>query len=216
MSVLMMAVTIGGLILAVILLVVALWTRMIWLTKFVLGATAIWFSFYAVMLFGFSLLSEQKTLGLNEPKAFCGFYLDCHLHTEITDVRKTKMLGDRTANGEFYVVKIKVSSDARRAELGLHHPQFEVVDAHDKRYRRAEDVTASGNPFERKVQAGGAFEDEIVFDLPIDIHNPRLDIAEGIGIDKIIEAILIDDEDSVLHRRNYFKLEEHRQTVSVK
>lgn len=143
MGVLMMAATIGGLILAVILLVIGLWTRMIWLTKFVLGATAIWFAFYAVMLFGFSLLSEQKMLGLNKPKAFRGFYLDCLPHTEIADVRKTKMPGDS-------------------------------------------------------------------------ICNPRLDISEGIGIDKFIEAILIDDKDSVLYRRNYFKLEEHLQTVSAK
>lgn len=79
MGVLMMAAIIGGLISAVILLIISLWTRTIWLTKFVFGATAIWFSFYTVMLFGFSLLSEQKTLGLNEPKAFCGFYKDLQL-----------------------------------------------------------------------------------------------------------------------------------------
>jgi len=207
MGVLLMLLTICGTGLAIILLIAAGLTRKTWLVKFVFGATMVWFAFYAVMLFGFSFTSEEKTLSLNEPKAFCGFYLDCHLHTEVRDVRKTKTLGGKTANGEFYIVKVKVSSDARRAELGLHHPQFEVVDARDKRYRRVEDATLSDNPFERKIPAGGAFEDEIVFDLPFDIQNPRLDVAEGIGVDKVIEAILIDDEDSLWHRRNLFKLE---------
>ena len=214
MGVLMMAATIGGLCLAVVLLVVALWTKKTWLAKFVCGAVVIWFVFYAAMLFGFSFLSREKTLGLNEPKAFCGFYLDCHMHTEVVSVRKTKTIGDRTADGEFYTVKIKVSSDARRAELGLHDPQFEVVDTDNRRYKRIENLTASSNPFERKVPAGSAFEDEIVFDLPIGIQSPRLDIAEGIGIDKVIESILIGDEDSIGHRRNYFGLEADSQTAS--
>jgi hypothetical protein len=194
MSVLMIAATIGGLISAMMLLVIALWTRQIWLTKFVLGATSIWFASYGAMLFGFSLLSEEKTLELIEAKAFRGFYLDCHSPAEATDVRKTKTFGDRTASGEFYTVKVKVLSDAEHAE----------------------DVTLSGNSFEREVPAGVAFEDEIVFDPPIDTRNLRLDIAEGIGTDKIIEAILIDDKDSVLQRRNYVNLEEQRQTVGVK
>jgi len=43
--------------------------------------------------------------------------------------------------------------------------------------------------------------------LPTDARNTLLDIAEGIGIDKVIEAVLINDEDSVLHQRNLFRLE---------
>lgn len=216
MGVLMLVLTIGGVGLAVVLLLVSFWIKKIWLTKFVFGAVGIWFLFYTLMLFGFSFMSEQKLLGLNESKAFCGFYLDCHLHTEIINVRKTKTIGGKTANGEFYIVKVKVSSDAKRAELGLLNPRFEVTDAQNKKYERVEDLTISGNSFERKVPAGGAFEDEIVFDLPANVEKPRLDISEGIGVDKVIEAILIDDEDSVLHKRNYFKIEEQSQIVGVK
>lgn len=216
MGVLMMAATIGGLILAAILFAAGLWTQKTWLTKFVLGAVAIWFVFYTAMLFGFSLMSREENLGLNQPKAFCGFYLDCHLHTAVAGVRKTKTLGDKTAKGDFYVVKVKVSSDAKRVALGLHAPQFEVVDANNRRFQRIEDITVSGNEFEQKVPAGESFTGEIVFDLPADVQNPRLDIAEGIGIDKVIEAVLIGDEDSILHKRTFFKLEEQPQTASVK
>jgi len=210
MGMLLILVTIGGLISAFILLVISLWTNKIWLRNFVVGGVAVWFIFYIAMLFGFSLLSEEKTLGFDEPKEFCGFYFDCHLHTAVSDVRKTRTIGDKTANGEFYIVKVKVSSDAKRAELGLHAPKFEVVDEQGRRYERLENLSLPEDAFERKVPANGSFEDEIVFDLPMNAKNPRLDISEGTGIDKVIESILIGDEDSILHKRNYFKLDADR------
>jgi hypothetical protein len=206
MGLLMMAATIGGLGLAFVLLIIAALTKQVWLSKFVTGAVTIWFVFYTTMLLGVSLASREKTLRLNEPKAFCGFYLDCHLHASISDVRTTKQIGDKTAQGIFYIVKVKIFSDARRAAINLHDPQFEVIDEQRGIFEPIEDVTVLGNPFERKVPAGGSFEEEIVFDLPTDIKNPRLDIAEGIGIDKVIESILIGDEDSILHKRARFKL----------
>ena len=48
------------------------------------------------------------------------------------------------------------------------------------------------------------------------MQNPRLDIREGYGIDHAIEAVLVDDEDSVFHKRNYFLLAEWEQTAGVK
>ncbi|MBA3784864.1 MAG: hypothetical protein H0X15_04885 [Acidobacteria bacterium] len=216
MGLLMMMATIGGLGLAFVLLIISLWTKSFWLTKFVLGAVAVWLVIYAVALIGVSLLSKEKILGLNEPKGFCGFYIDCHMHAAVTDVRKTKTIGDKIAKGEFYIVKVKVFSDARRAALGLHAPKFEVIDALNHKYQRLVELETPVPPFDEKVPAGGAFEKEIVFDLPADVQNPRLDVAEGIGIDKVIESVLIGDEDSILHKRIFFKLEEQPQTVSVK
>ena len=119
MGVLLMLMTIGGLITAIVLLGISVFTKRIWLGKFVFGAVAVWLVFYAILLFATALSSRENTLGLNEPKEFCGFYLDCHLHTAVTDVRKMKMLGSKIASGEFYVVKVKVFSDAKRSTLGL-------------------------------------------------------------------------------------------------
>ncbi|MBA3599970.1 MAG: DUF4352 domain-containing protein [Acidobacteria bacterium] len=213
MGVILMVMTIGGLIVAAVLLIISRVTKKVWLKHFVFGGLTTWFAAYIFLLFCGSFFSVERTLDLNEPKEFCGFYFDCHMHTAVADVRKTKTLGDETANGEFYVVNVKVSSDARRAELGLTAPKFQVIDDAGRRYERVEDLTASGNPFEQKVPAGGAFEGEIVFDLPIDVKNPRLDIREGYGIDHIIEAVLIGDEDSIGHKRNYFKLDASNQVV---
>src|SRR4051812_5078577 len=104
MGVLLMLMTIGGLIVAAILLVVAWLNESSWLRKFVIGGVAVWFVLYISMLVGFSLGSSEHTLAIGESKKYCGFYLDCHLHTAVTKVSRTNALGDRTANGEFYIV----------------------------------------------------------------------------------------------------------------
>ncbi len=169
MGVLLMLMTIGGLILAGILLAIAWLHESAWLKKFVLGGVAVWFAFYIVMLLAFSLVSEEKTLGLNEPKEFCGFYLDCHMHAAVTGVRTAKTIGDRTANGEFYIVKVKVFSDAKQASLGLHTVDAKVLD--DQKHVFERDLAAEANlgeqpPFDRKISPVESFEKEIVFDLP--------------------------------------------------
>lgn len=206
MGVLLMLLTIGGLFLAVLLMIVAGVTRQVWLAKFVFGAVGVWFAVYAVLLATVSFFSVEKTLNLNEPKAFCGFYLDCHIHAAVTDVRKTKTFGNKTADGEFYVVRVKIFSDARRAELGLQAPEFEVIDADGRRFKRLADLENSEPSFDSKIPAGGSFEKEAIFDLPQNVSNPRLDVSEGIGVDKVFETFLIGDEDSLWHKRALFKL----------
>jgi hypothetical protein len=93
--------TIGGLIVAFILLVISIFTMKAWLREFVFGAIATWFVFYTILLFGTSLLSKEKTLALNEPEEFCGFFIDCHMHKAVINVRKTKTLGNETVYSEF-------------------------------------------------------------------------------------------------------------------
>lgn len=210
MGLLLLMMTIGGLLVAAILLIFAFWKNLSWLKKFVFGSVVVWFAFFGILLFGSSLLSEEKTLKFNEPKNFCGAYLDCHLHTAVIDVRRTKKIGDRKAEGEFYIVKVKVFSDAKQAKLGLERPKLQILDESGKIYERIKDITLSTDPFERKVPAGGDFEAEAVFDLPLDVKIPRLDIREGTRVERMLEAVLIGDEDSIMHKRKFFKLENNQ------
>ncbi len=214
-----MLMTIGGSIAASILFVNALYTGKAWLAKFVFGGVAVWFGFYFALLLGVSFFSEEKTLELNEPKAYCGFYLDCHMHTAVTAVRTAKTLGDKTAKGRFYVVTVEVFSDAVRATLGLHTVDAHVVDASKLEYARdldAETQLPAQPDFEKQVGPEESFEKQIVFDLPVDVKDPRLDISEGFGIDSIFESFLIGDEDSIFHKRAYFKLSEQNDLAGVK
>lgn len=219
MGVILMVMTIGGSIVAAILLIVARVTKKTWLKHFVFGGLTTWFAAYIFLLFVGSFFSVEQTLALNEPKEFCGFYLDCHLHTAVADVRRTKTLGDKTASGEFYIVKVKVFSDAKQATLGLITVDAKVVDASKQTYARdeqAETFLGEQPPFDKQITPTETFTKEIVFDLPVNVQNPRLDIREGYGIDHAIEAVLIGDEDSIGHKRNYFKLEQQSQTAGVK
>jgi hypothetical protein len=219
MGVLLMLMTIGGLTVAAVLLVIAVFTKKAWLRNFVFGAVALWFVLYAATLIGTSVFSKEKTLAVNEPKAFCGFYLDCHMHTAVTGVRRAKAIGGRTANGEFYIVKVKVFSDAVKATLALTTVETHVVDSENRMYIRdtgAESQLGPQPAFEKVIGPEEEFEKEIVFDLPVGVKDPRLDLRQGFGIEHVLETFLIGDEDSILHKRAHFKLVEQIGSAGVK
>lgn len=215
MGVLLMLMTIGGLFVGAILLVAAFWKKIIWLKKFVFGGVAVWFVFYAAMLFGFSFMSEEKVLALNETKEYCGFYLDCHLHTSVLEVRTAKQIGNQTAKGIFYIVKVKVLSDAKNPEIPfrLIEPKAEVTDENGRIYTRiaeAENQLPTAQVrLNQDIKGKETIEKEIVFDVAAPSDKLKLLITEGYGVDKYIEAVLVDDDDSILHRQKYFRLEQN-------
>jgi hypothetical protein len=205
--------TICGSVLAAVLLAISYLTKKESLKYFVFGGLTTWFSFYIIIFLVSSIFSVERTLSWNEPKEFCGFYFDCHMHAAVTNVTKTKTIGDKTAKGEFYVTTVRVSSDARQASLNLVSPDFEVVDSSGNRYPRDVSFEKPDPAWVQKVSPGGSFEKDVVFDLPTDIKNPRLDIRDGYGIDRGIETILVGDEDSLGHKRTYFKLDNGNQVA---
>ena len=216
-----MLMTIAGLITAFILLVVSFWTRQPWLKYFVLGGLSVWFTAYAILLLTASVFSQEKVLGLNEPKEFCGFYFDCHLRASVSGVRTAKEIGDAKAQSLFYIVKVRISSDAKRESLQLTDPDFEVLDDGGRIYTRIsaaeENVESAKVPFDQKVPAGGSFEKEIVFDITEPAaQDLKLSITDTHGIDQLIEAVLIDDEDSIGHKRTFLKLNVPRQTANLR
>ena len=222
MGVLLMLMTIGGLFAAVIMLIASSLTRKTWLAKFTAGGVAVWLAFYAVMLVGFSLASKEEILAAGEAKEYCGFYLDCHLHTVVTSVRAAKTVGDRTANGTFYVANVKVFSDAKNPEVGLHliQPNATVVQTDGTKIER--DIAAesqlqtSSVRLDSNIDNRQTIEKELVFDVPATVTDLKLLITEGYGIDKSIERVLVGDEDSFLHAGVFFDLREQTDTAGVK
>ncbi|MBV9217100.1 MAG: hypothetical protein JO053_13090 [Acidobacteria bacterium] len=221
MGVLLMLMTIGGLFVAVILLIAAAIGKKGWLAKFVGYAVAIWFAFYAVILLGFSLTSSEKVLAVGEAKEYCGFYLDCHMHTMVTGVRTARSIGDRKANGTFYIVGVKVFSDAKNPNIALRllEPKARVVNPQGGYFERdlqAETQLPSANVrLDADIHHNEAINKEIVFDLPAGIVSPKLLITEGYGIDKTIEHVLPGDEDSLFHAQTFFGIREQPETAGV-
>lgn len=224
MGMLMLIITASGIASAIVLLIVAVLTDKTWLARFTLGAAAIWVLFYAVALAGTSLVSTERTLQVGDVggKAFCGFYIDCHMHAAVAGVRTAETIGDRTADGQFYIVNLTVYSDARNPDIPfrLLEPRAQVIDDEGHRYYRleaAERLLPSGSvSLGQEIHGRETIAKEIVFDIPADARHPRLDLAEGYGIDRVLESLLIGDEDSFLHARTYFELPEQSPLAGVK
>lgn len=216
-----MLMTIGGLVFATVLLVIALITKKTWLRNFVFGGVAVWLVCYVAMLFGFSLTSREKVLAAGEAKEYCGFYLDCHMHTAMTNVRTAKTLGSVSAKGTFYIANVKVFSDARNPAINLHliEPKARVVMPNGAKIERdfaAESTLPTANvKLDQEIDNSQTIEKEIVFDVPADAANPKLLITEGYGIDKTIEHVLVGDEDSIFHAQTFFELREQNETASA-
>ncbi len=65
------------------------------------------------------------------------------------------------------------------------------------------------------IKGKETIEKELVFDLTEPSDTFKLLITEGYGVDKYIEAFLIDDEDSIFHKQTYFSLREQKEIISA-
>lgn len=168
-----------------------------------LVATA-WLGAYATVLVVTSMMSRERTLAIGETKRFCGLYLDCHMGVAVERVDTMSVIGGIHAGGTFYVVTLRVSSDARGASLHLEDPNIVVVDREGFRHERSlEAEQALGRArlieLERPVEAGDSFTRAVVIDVPHDVREPRLHVTMGGFLDRTAELAVIGDEDAVLH-----------------
>lgn len=172
--------------------------------RLLLGVGTAWTLAYAALLVGASLSSREQVLDLEETKKFCGFYLDCHMQVAVTRVDTARQVETRRAAGVFYVVTLRVSSDAVAARLRLLNPRFVLRDAAGRRWQPV--AVPDPDSLSRPIGPAESFVTRVVFDVPPDIAAPQLHVTMGIWADRLIERFLIGDEDSILHRRTVFHI----------
>lgn len=215
MGVLLLAVAVLGLVIAAIAGVTAMARGRTNIARSILLLAAAGVAAYATLLIVTSLASRERTLAFGETKRFCGFYLDCHMGVAVERVDTMASIGEGSdqlrAGGTFYIVTLRVSSDARRVPLQLEHPRADIVDAEGFRYERsleAEQRLASSQltELERPVEAGDSFTRAIVIDVPHGARDPRLYVAMGGPLDRALELAVIGDEDALLHARTFHAL----------
>jgi hypothetical protein len=176
-----------------------------------------WTLLYAGTLVATSLASEARVLGLNENKVFCGFYIDCHMQLAVVHVDTVRAIGIGnpavTPIGMFYVITLRASSSAARAHMRLLTPKLVVRDGTGRVFARALSAEvalaaagAPSTPLTETVDPDGSFLTTAVFDVAVDAKDLTLDVTDGYAIDRAIEAVLIGDEDSFLHKRTRFRL----------
>lgn len=221
MGVFVLLLTILAAIASAVLFGFAVFAKRCRLKNFVAIGAVAWCVLYITALLGFSFASKTEKLAIDQPKAFCGFYLDCHLHTVVTGIRKSKSIGNLSADGEFRIVTLKVFSDARNPTIAMRllDPHAQVTDASGRNYERRTDaeqlLPSGGVPLSRDVTTNEPLVKEIVFDLPENAAVPRLDVSEGYRIAKFIETILIGDEDSLWHGRELFAIDGAARTAEA-
>ena len=210
----LLALTVLGLIAAAILTVMAMARGRTRLARSIVIAAAAWIGGYAALLIVTSLASRDRTLPLGETKRFCGFYLDCHMGVAVERVDTMSSIGQTgdsiRAGGTFYVVTLRVSSDARRVPLHLEHPHIVIVDEegfhHERSLEAEQKLATSQAELERPVEAGDSFMRAIVIDVPRGVREPRLYVSMGGAVDRALELAVIGDEDALLHARTFHAL----------
>ena len=208
----LMLLTIVGGMASALVVALAVWTKRYVIAQRVLFAGVIWLCTYAAMLLTASFSSEETVLPIENRKAFCGFYLDCHMGVAVVGAEKleavTSASGTLRPSGVFYRINLEVSSDAKAVPLRLDNPNAVLVDARGRAYSRvpeAEDALGVES-LERIVAAGESFGTSIVFDVPADALRLRLLFTNGHPIERLVELFLVGDEDSILHEKTLLAL----------
>jgi hypothetical protein len=211
----LLALTVLGLLAAGVVGALAMLRSRTHVVRILVLVCAAWLGAYGTVLIVTSLASRERTLALGETKRFCGFYLDCHMGVAAERVDTMASIGEPgaeiRAGGAFYVITLRVSSDARRVPLHLEQPRIVIVDAEGFRYERSLDAerALSRTPLpelERPVPAGDSFTRAIVIDVPHGVREPRLHVTMGGPLDRTVELTLIGDEDALLHARTFHAL----------
>ena len=182
-----------------------------------LKAVLVWGVAYGVLLLTTSLSSNARLLGHGERKAFCGFYLDCHLGATVlhSDRVDKLFLGDSlvTTRGEFVLVDLVLDSDAKARTLYLDGVRAVTENAGGTRYVRRPDLEFEMNrqmgreaTLEVGLAPGERARRILVFEVPAGTEGLRLHVSKGDSIERLLEAVLIGDEDSLLHGRLYHRL----------
>ena len=196
----------GGTLLAALMSVIALGRRRMDQVRLAAGVTGFVWASYGLVLTATSALSTERVLGLGEEKHICE--IDCHVAYTVTGVRSAFTIEGRTAAGTFYIVSLYVRFDA--ATISAHRgmapltPGPRIVEVRDQAGRVYTPLPQSGaSSLERSLVPGQGYATTLLFDLPTDIHNPRLFIGAQSGWP---DRLVIGSENSLWHGKTLFRL----------
>jgi len=163
---------------------------------------------YAAVLLSISLLSPQRVLAMGQNRCFDDWCLSVEQVIQQPTVGTASTIA--TAHGTFYLVTVRVSSQARAISQRESGIQVYLLDAKGQRYnpdprgQQTLDATGQGGlPLDSRLAPGGSFTRTVVFDLPKSSSHLALAIAHGLfpGI------IIIGDDQSFFHKPTIIQLQ---------
>ncbi|MBA2687483.1 MAG: hypothetical protein H0U64_05215 [Gemmatimonadaceae bacterium] len=188
------------------------------------GVAGVVIGVYGALLLTAGLASKERVLSQGEVKWFCGFYLDCHLGVSVDKVESAKSLpganGPVVAKGIFRIITLRFHNSARNPDLDMtiYRPRSELVDARGGKYLRSPEaeIAATRNRsfspvLDEQLSVGHSpVLATVVFDTPFETPEPRLRIEEGFIVDRVIELLLVNDDNSLLHQPAFLALNKSR------
>ena len=143
---------------------------------------------YLGVLLAYASAARSVVLPPGAVERFCGFYLDCHLSVRVTGVERGP--GAWTAT-------LEVANDARRASLVPVGFEVELLRPDSAAIR----VVPMGAGLDEAIAPGGTRRVTVSFAAPLNGATPSLRVTEGYGVDRVIEAFLLGDDDALGRHR---------------
>ncbi|GCE28996.1 hypothetical protein KDA_44800 [Dictyobacter alpinus] len=160
---------------------------------------------YTLVLLSVALLSPQRILAMHQNRCFDDWCISVERSIKQPSIGTTT-----TAHGTFYLVTVRVSSQARGITQRATDAQVYLLDAGGQRYdpdsngQQALDATRqSGPPLDTRLAPSGSFTHIVVFDLPKSASALSLVVTHGL----FPEILIIGSEQSFLHKPTIFQLQ---------
>jgi hypothetical protein len=161
---------------------------------------------YAVLLFGVSAGSKDRTLPVGDRKVFCE--IDCHLAYSI-EAAAAPSRSRLAVSVRAWFDPSTTASFRGNAPLTPNPRTVYLVDAAGRRLVPSPAATKEWEgghgpsaPFDRPLRPGEESTTTFVFDVPADFREPRLFVGNPPGV----ESALIGHENSPGHGKAYFAL----------
>jgi hypothetical protein len=178
------------------------------------GGMAVAIAYFAALV-GLSIRSRERILERGTEKYFCE--IDCHVAYSVVGVETRTSLGGRSARGSYRIVTLRIRFDERTTAPGRPREApltqelrfVRLVDGCGRNYPRdaageaaLARMTGPQTPLTASLRPGESYETRIVFDIPVDVRDPRL-VVTGVAW---MTPFLLGYEGSLLHARTTFRL----------
>ena len=156
---------------------------------------------YIALLFGCSLVSEQKVLSRGQEKYFCE--IDCHLAYSVVSVKV-----EASGSASRYVVSLRTRFD--EATISKNRPkdfpltpsprEIKLIDASGRMFAPDSSSTVS---LMQPLVPGQSYITELTFTVPTEAKDLKLLVRT---IPAFPDHFVIGDENSLMHKKTYLAL----------
>ena len=196
-----LAAALVGSVIAIAIIAILFLARQRKAAKLIALLTAAGGVFYAVLLFGCSLISHQKVLARGQEKYFCE--MDCHLAYSIVGVKE-----ELSGQTKRYVIELRTRFDettiskTRPRDLPLIPSPREarLIDSEGRTY--APD-SSSGKSLMQALIPGESYTTDLTFTVPATAQQLKLLVRTVPGLP---DHLVIGDENSWFHKKTYLAL----------